>query len=90
MRRIVWVAVGAAAGIVVYRRAQQAVVDARERGLVVSAQQIGLSAASALETARVLASGAASAVDARERGASAASPPGSAAARVLRQSKQGE
>ncbi len=90
MRRIVWVAVGAAGGIVVYRRAQQALVDAREKGLVVSAQQIGLSAASALGAARVLASGAASAVDTRQGAAGAAPPPGSAAARVLRQSKQGE
>jgi hypothetical protein len=88
MRRIVWVAVGAAGGIVVYRRAQQALVDARERGLVVSAQQVGLSAASALGTARALASGAVA--DARERGAGTTPPPGTAAARVLRQSKQGE
>ncbi len=41
MRRIVWVAIGAAGGIVAYRRAQQAVVDARERGVVLSAQQVG-------------------------------------------------
>jgi len=89
MRRIVWVAVGAAGGIVVYRRAQQALVDAREKGVVVSAQQIGLSAANALSTAKVLASGAAAAVDNRERTAPAPTP-GAAAARVLRQSKQGE
>lgn len=33
MRRLMWTAVGAAAGIYVYRRLQVAVDDARERGL---------------------------------------------------------
>jgi hypothetical protein len=90
MRRIVWVAVGAAGGIVVYRRAQQALADAREKGMVVSVQQAGLSAASALSTARAMASGAAAAVDPRERAASAPAAPGTSAARVLNQAKQGE
>ena len=45
MRRIVWVAVGAAGGIVAYRRAQQALAEAREQGVVLSAQQVGVSAA---------------------------------------------
>lgn len=58
MRRLVWVAIGAAGGIVVYRRAQQALADARERGLVQSAQQVGMSAAGALTAARTLAAGA--------------------------------
>ncbi len=87
MRRIVWIAVGAAGGIVVYRRAQQAVADARERGVVLSAQQVGLSAVTALNAARAMAGGAASAVDPRER---QAATPGSAAARVLRGAGHGE
>lgn len=86
MRRIVWIAVGAAGGIVVYRRAQQAVADARERGVVLSAQQVGLSAVTALNAARAMAGGA-SAVDPRER---QAATPGSAAARVLRGAGHGE
>ena len=91
MRRMVWIAVGAAGGIVVYRRAQQALADAREKGVIVSAQQMGQSAASALSTVRVMVSGAAAAADPRHRAASAPPlPPGSAAARVLRQADQGE
>jgi hypothetical protein len=90
MRRIVWVAVGAAGGIVVYRRAVQALADAREKGVVVSAQQLGLSAANTLQAARDLAAGAASAVEPRDRSGGAQPPPGTAAARVLRQSNQGE
>ena len=87
MRRMVWIAVGAAGGIVVYRRAQQALVDARERGVVLSAQQVGLSAMTALNTARALASGAVNAADSHEP---SDTPPGSAAARVLRRTRQGE
>jgi hypothetical protein len=90
MRRMVWIAVGAVGGIVVYRRAEQALADAREKGMVVSVQQAGASAASALSTARAMASGAAAAVDPRERAAAAPPAPGSAAARVLAQAKQGE
>ena len=71
MRRMVWVAVGAVGGILAYRKAQEAMADARERGVVLSAQQVGISAASALGTARAMASGAAAAVDPRERAAAA-------------------
>jgi hypothetical protein len=86
---MVWIAVGATGGILVYRRAQQALVDAREKGMVVSAQQMGASAASALGTARAMATGAAAAVDPRERATRAPAAPGSAAARVIRSSEQG-
>lgn len=90
MRRMVWIAVGAAGGIVVYRRAQQAIADARDKGMVLSVQQAGLSAASALTTARVMAAGAAAAVDPRERAAARPPAPGSAAAQVLRQANLGD
>ncbi len=90
MRRMVWIAVGAAGGIVVYRRAQQALIDAREKGMVLSVQQAGLSAAGALNAARVMAVGAATAVDPRERAASRPPAPGTAAAQVLRQAKLGD
>ncbi len=90
MRRMVWVAVGAVGGILAYRKAQETIADARERGVVLSAQQVGVSAASALGTARAMASGAAAAVDPRERTTSAPAAPGTAAGRVLSQAKQGE
>jgi len=77
MRRMVWVAVGAVGGVVVYRRAQALLADARERGLVVSAQQAGVSAMSALATARQLA---AAATEQRP----ASRTPGSAAGKALR------
>ncbi|MBK9740246.1 MAG: hypothetical protein IPO93_12170 [Actinobacteria bacterium] len=86
MRRIVWVAVGAAGGIFAYRRGQQVLADARERGVVLSAQQAGASAAGAVASARALASSAVA------RRSEAARAPGDAAARVLksRQDQQGE
>jgi hypothetical protein len=77
MRRIVWVAIGAAGGIVAYRRAQQAMIDARERGVVLSAQQVGMSAVAAMSTARNLAANAASWTP------PTTTLPGAAAARVL-------
>jgi hypothetical protein len=82
----VWVAVGAVGGILVYRRAQELIADAREKGVVLSAQQVGVSTAGAITAARALAASAATAVDQR----SVPARPGSAAARVLRQSQQGE
>ncbi len=88
MRRMVWIAVGAVGGIVVYRRAQQVIADTREKGVIVSAQQAGVSAAAALGTARAMATGAVAAVDPRER--PAGSVPGASAARVIDQAKQGE
>jgi hypothetical protein len=86
MRRIVWVAVGAAGGIVAYRRIQQAMLEARERGVVLSVQQVGLSAMQAVNSARVLASGAMAAAEARSAGPSGGS--GSAAAHVIEKSQQ--
>lgn len=53
MRRLVWVAIGAAGGIFVYKRAQQAIADAKERGVVGSAQHWGQSAALAASTLRL-------------------------------------
>lgn len=86
MRRIVWVAVGAAGGILAYRRLQQALEDARERGVVMSVQQVGLSAMQAAGSARALASGALSAVESRSTTSAPASA--SAAAHVMNQSHQ--
>lgn len=90
MRRLVWVAVGAVGGILAYRKAQETIADARERGVVLSAQQAGVSAVTALATAKAMATGAAAAVDPRERAAQTPPPPGAAASRVLGRAKQGE
>jgi len=88
MRRAVWVAIGAVGGIVAYRRIEQAMADARERGVVLSVQQMGLSTVQAITTARTMAAGAVNEVRAHQANPSAM--PGSAAASVLRQSQQGE
>ncbi len=88
MRRIVWIAVGATGGILAYRRAQQALADARERGVVLSAQQVGASAATTLASVRALAASAAAVP--REASAAASRTPGRAAARALRTNEQGE
>ena len=39
MRRLVWVTVGAVGGVLAYRKAQEVLEDARDRGVVLSAQQ---------------------------------------------------
>ena len=78
MRRIVWVAVGAAGGILAYRRAQQAIADAKDRGVVLSAQQVGTSAANAVTNAKSLAAQSASLWS-----QAAEVAPGAAAAKVL-------
>ena len=83
MRRMVWVAIGAAGGIVAYRRIQQAMVEARERGVVLSAQQVGLSAVQAVSSARAIAMSAAAAAGQGRSQASA----GDAAARVIEQAQ---
>lgn len=55
MRRIVWVALGAAGGILAYRKGQDWLVTAREQGVVLSAQQAALAAAAAVSGAKALA-----------------------------------
>jgi hypothetical protein len=55
MRRLVWVAVGAVGGIYAYRRGSALVADARERGVVLTAQQAAFAAMSTLASARELA-----------------------------------
>lgn len=86
MRRMVWVALGAAGGIVAYRRLEQALEDARQRGVVLSAQQAGLSAVAAATRAREIVRGAASA-DLRPR-TTGVPKAGSAAAHVMAQVDQ--
>ncbi|MDA3021731.1 MAG: hypothetical protein O2943_03545 [Actinomycetota bacterium] len=76
MRRLFWTAVGAAGGVVLYRQGQKFLAGAREQGVVASAQQVGLSAATTLAAARTLLAGAQRSVP--------TTAPGKAASRVRR------
>ncbi len=58
MRRLFWTAVGAAGGVLLYRQGQKFLADAREQGVVASAQQVGISAATTFGAARTLLAGA--------------------------------
>ena len=52
MRRTFWFALGAASGILAYRRGQRFVDESRERGIVMTVQQAAVSASAAVESAR--------------------------------------
>ncbi|MEI7453753.1 MAG: hypothetical protein WCK04_05960 [Actinomycetes bacterium] len=54
MRRMFWVAVGAAGGIYAYKRGQQFAEESRERGVVLTVQQVAMNAASTVESARAM------------------------------------
>jgi len=54
MRRMFWVAVGAAGGIYAYKRGQQFAAESRERGVVLTVQQVAMNAASTVESARAM------------------------------------
>ena len=43
MRRLLWTAIGAAGGILAYRKGQQLLLQAQEQGILVTAQQAGAS-----------------------------------------------
>lgn len=59
MSRLFWVAVGAAGGILAYRRGERLVAEARERGLVATAQQAAVAAVTTATTVRQAVAGAA-------------------------------
>ncbi len=54
MRRMFWVAVGVAGGIYAYKRGQQFAEESRERGVVLTVQQVAINAASTVESARAM------------------------------------
>lgn len=54
MRRLVWFALGAAVGIVVYRKGAVLVADARERGVVATGQTLAAGALDAIARGRAL------------------------------------
>ena len=55
MSRIVWLAVGAVGGIVLYRKGQAVIDEAREQGVVSSAQKAGAAAAGTIAAATTIA-----------------------------------
>ena len=54
MRRLVWFALGAAVGIVVYRKGSVLVADARERGVVAAGQTVAAGALDLVARGRAL------------------------------------
>lgn len=71
MSRLFWIAVGAAGGILVYRRGQQVAADARERGVVLTAQQVALSTVATVNSVRSVVASQAAQVQQRQGGGSA-------------------
>jgi hypothetical protein len=55
MSRIVWLAVGAVGGIVLYRKGRAVIDEAREQGVVSSAQKAGAAAAGTIAAATTIA-----------------------------------
>ena len=87
MRRTVWVALGATAGVIAYRRGQKLLEEARAKGVVGSVQAATISASSLAASARsILGTVAAPSVD---DSAPVRSAPvtGAAAARVLAEAR---
>jgi len=87
MRRTFWVALGAAGGVLAYRRGQQLWEDAREKGVVGSMQAASGSAASLATSARGLMAALGGTGRAEESVAPRTAATGSAAARVLAEAK---
>ena len=89
MRRTVWLALGATAGVIAYRRGQRLLEEAKSRGVVGSVQAATFSATTVAASARsilesVSGSGPADAPPVRSAPAT-----GAAAARVLAESRTG-
>lgn len=89
MSRMIWVALGAAGGIVAYRKGQQLLDEARTRGVVGSLQAASGSAAGLAQGTRSLVGKALAPTPTAPGDAPAASrPSGTAAARALAQARR--
>jgi hypothetical protein len=55
MSRVIWLAMGAVGGIVLYRKGQSMLDDAREQGVITSAQKAGAAAAGTIAAATTIA-----------------------------------
>lgn len=90
MRRTVWLALGATAGVIAYRRGQRLVEEARARGVVGSVQAATVSASSVAASARSLL-GSVAAPPAGDAPVVRSAPvTGAAAARVLAEARTGQ
>ncbi|MFZ4511632.1 MAG: hypothetical protein ACOYNJ_11795 [Candidatus Nanopelagicales bacterium] len=87
MRRTVWIALGATAGVIAYRRGQKLLEEARERGVVGSVQAATLSASSVAASARTLLENVSGAAAPQPPQVRSAPVTGAAAARVLAESR---
>ena len=87
MRRTVWIALGATAGVIAYRRGQRLLEEAKARGVVGSVQAATFSATSVAASARSLLESV-SGTGVTEAPALRSAPvTGAAAARVLAESR---
>ena len=87
MRRTVWIALGATAGVIAYRRGQKLLEEARERGVVGSVQAATLSASTVAASARTLMENVSGAAAPQPQQVRSAPVTGAAAARVLAESR---
>jgi hypothetical protein len=87
MRRTVWIALGATAGVIAYRRGQKLVEEARARGVVGSVQAATLSASTVAASARTLLETMSGTVAPEVPAVRSAPVTGAAAARVLAESR---
>ena len=89
MRRTVWLALGATAGVIAYRRGQKLLEEAKSRGVVGSVQAATFSATTVAASARSLLESVSGAGSAETLPVRSAPVTGAAAARVLAESRTG-
>ena len=87
MRRTVWIALGATAGVIAYRRGQRLLEEAKARGVVGSVQAATFSATSVAASARSLLDSVSGTTTAPASAPRSAPVTGAAAARVLAESR---
>lgn len=87
MRRTVWIALGATAGVIAYRRGQRLLEEAKARGVVGSVQAATFSATSVAASARSLLESVSGTGTSDSPALRSAPVTGAAAARVLAESR---
>lgn len=87
MRRTVWVALGATAGVIAYRRGQKLLEEARAKGVVGSVQAATISATTVAASARSLLGTVAGQPTTESAPVRSAPVTGAAAARVLAEAR---
>ena len=87
MRRTVWIALGATAGVIAYRRRQRLQEDSKAKGVVGSVQAATLSASTVAASARSLLEGVSGSAASPATPVRSAPVTGAAAARVLAESR---